>query len=500
MARVVVFVVGGSCAASSVRILHYGAPSPSSERCSRYVRRDRSHRSFKPPFEVCREPVDRKDGVSVDTAAYLHALDPTVQYRDKHSLETCYEPLFFFRKHPAVEFHHPIDAPDSMFDRVILTEWAKPAMRGVLETISSHHSANLELTEFSLKDLKIFCNYQTPEFKPRFKLVCGTRNATCEGMRMNYIQAGQIFKEIVNASLGTPSSWDILIEDFQDLLQIKHPAVEFHHPIDAPDSMFDRVILTEWAKPAMRGVLETISSHHSANLELTEFSLKDLKIFCNYQTPEFKPRFKLVCGTRNATCEGMRMNYIQAGQIFKEIVNASLGTPSSWDILIEDFQDLLQMLENPILEEAYLMRNHPALLALKLHSQFFMACYETLMRASLQSVFEVFKMLPYGMNDSSGHWKVRLEQHPYLWWMLHSQFTSYGDRNSEQCRYRRNYSCHKIHHLTKRTERFKWYSANDVDMLLYQYLPMSLPGLMRAMWDEGLLAPFCLRLDELFTK
>lgn len=280
----------------------------------------------------------------------------------------------------------------------------------------------------------------------------------------------------------------------------KHPAVEFHHPIDAPDSMFDRVILTEWAKPAMRGVLETISSHHSANLELTEFSLKDLKIFCNYQTPEFKPRFKLVCGTRNATCEGMRMNYIQAGQIFKEIVNASLGTPSSWDILIEDFQDLLQMLENPILEEAYLMRNHPALLALKLHSHFFMACYETLMRASLQSVFEVFKMLPYGMNDSSGHWKVRLEQHPYLWWMLHSQFTSYGDRNSEQCRYRRNYSCHKIHHLTKRTERFKWYSANDVDMLLYQYLPMSLPGLMRAMWDEGLLALFCLRLDELFTK
>uniref|UniRef100_I1NX81 Uncharacterized protein n=1 Tax=Oryza glaberrima TaxID=4538 RepID=I1NX81_ORYGL len=363
MARVVVFVVGGSCAASSVRILHYGAPSPSSERCSRCVRRDRSHRSFKPPFE--------------DTAAYLHALDPTVQYRDKHSLETCYEPLFFFRK---------------------------------------------------------------------------------------------------------------------------HPAVEFHHPIDAPDSMFDRVILTEWAKPAMRGVLETISSHHSANLELTEFSLKDLKIFCNYQTPEFKPRFKLVCGTRNATFEGVRMNYIQAGQIFKEIVNASLGTPSSWDILIEDFQDLLQMLENPILEEAYLMRNHPALLALKLHSQFFMACYETLMRASLQSVFEVFKMLPYGMNDSSGHWKVRLEQHPYLWWMLHSQFTSYGDRNSEQCRYRRNYSCHKIHHLTKRTERFKWYSANDVDMLLYQYLPMSLPGLMRAMWHEGLLALFCLRLDELFTK
>uniref|UniRef100_A0A0E0CFK2 Uncharacterized protein n=1 Tax=Oryza meridionalis TaxID=40149 RepID=A0A0E0CFK2_9ORYZ len=41
------------------------APSPSSERCSRCVRRDRSHRSFKPPFEVCREPVDRKDGVSV---------------------------------------------------------------------------------------------------------------------------------------------------------------------------------------------------------------------------------------------------------------------------------------------------------------------------------------------------------------------------------------------------------------------------------------------------
>uniref|UniRef100_A0A0E0CFK3 Uncharacterized protein n=1 Tax=Oryza meridionalis TaxID=40149 RepID=A0A0E0CFK3_9ORYZ len=174
MARVVVFVVGGSCAASSVRALPHLPPrsvapaasaaivptvrsSPPSRSAgspwtgrtaSRWFGTGASSTAATPPSlhtmktgetSSPTSPIETDDAVPPsttppppvldemsdcfspptspqDTAAYLHALDPTVQYRDKHSLETCYEPLFFFRKHPAVEFHHPIDAPDSMFD------------------------------------------------------------------------------------------------------------------------------------------------------------------------------------------------------------------------------------------------------------------------------------------------------------------------------------------------------------------------------------------------
>ncbi|KAF0927933.1 hypothetical protein E2562_036956 [Oryza meyeriana var. granulata] len=258
----------------------------------------------------------------------------------------------------------------------------------------------------------------------------------------------------------------------------KYPVVEFSYVPGAPTRRFDKYVLQCWFKSTARDLLKTIEDHHIAGLEFIDITLDNLCVCCNLSSSEFHAKFKLGCQTRNATDEGMVKNYQQAAEVFTELISASVDDPDVWALLLEDVEHWLYLLKDPDLSEVYLLVNHPCLLRIETYSQFYLTCYDQLMRAPRHVTDRIFSVLPYKIGDPTGDWKRRAILHPLLRDHLLNR-GNYGNEGYEQGRYRRNVPSHKTVELGP-------YSARDVDKILHQHFPMTPVVLVRVMWQYQL--------------
>lgn len=259
-----------------------------------------------------------------------------------------------------------------------------------------------------------------------------------------------------------------------------YPFVILVHPKNANDDKNDKFCFTENLKHCGRRLLQSIFNHHKSDLMFQEFDIDNVVVSCNLNGMDPRPELKLCVATIPATEMGKIRNFINAGKVIKRLIKLSAGSQDVFSKLMDDANDFLKDLETPILSQSYMLVNHPALLPLHSLSQAFLRCYECIRSTmSPRKAQLVFAALPYGSGSSGTHWHDICMSHSLLLEKL-TRYRKYSRGKEHLAVFLRNTFSHK-------TKRKSGYTPDEVDTIVYMFLPMAIVKLMKILFAYGYL-------------